>query len=360
MSRTAIRRTAVFLLGAALFAAACGSDDAPASSADAATTTTQAAATTTQAAGTGAFPMTLDTPHGSTTLTAAPQRVVALTTVDFDIALSYGVVPVAAVASVADPNAADEHLRARLAELEAVTGQSVEVWLDAYFTDDVNVELLATTRPDLILATSDWSLGDHYESLASLAPVAGYTVQNGPEVQPWTEKARIIAQAFGTPDLADDVIAEVDEMFAQAREEHPQFAGVSLTYAVVFPPAEDVSFLSATGAVDDDFFEALGFAPSPNADQFGPSYPDNLLSLERLDLLDADLLVLGMHEGLSEAERNTIIAMPLFQAIPAVADGRSVVLPEGHSSNIVYPAPLLLRAELDVILPVLEEVLPAA
>ncbi len=294
------------------------------------------------------YPLDLPTEHGTTTLTEAPQRVVALG--DIDDVLALGVVPVGTFIPAGGEEQLYDYQQDALDRAKKTSEvQQIEDLWDPYA--ELDYEGIAELDPDVIVAAGYWDLASSYAKLSSIAPVVA--LPKG-EDSTWESRHRVIAKALDRGTEGEQAIHEVHKTFAEARDEHPEFAERSLTYAVVYPT--QVTFMSKTGTEAAWFFTNLGFEASPASDEFGTEYPADIVSEEQTLLLDADVVVIGYHELLEKGQREKFEDGDLFQSLPAVGDGRYVALPEGHSSNIPQPGVLSSTAELEIVLPLLEKI----
>ncbi len=82
-----------------------------------------------------------------------------------------------------------------------------------------------------------------------------------------------------------------------------------------------------------------------------------VISPERLDLLDADVLVLTYN---SPAAKSTLESQELFQRIPAVRDGRYVALDLPTALALAFPSALSIPYGLRQVVPQLEQALARA
>ena len=142
-SRGTARLAATAALAVLLGLTACGADDDPAAG--------SAASGTSPAE--DAFPVTLDTEFGTTTVEEAPERVVVLGLTDADAVLALGVTPVAVQQWL--PQFAEYGVGPWAEDLiaEAVDGGETEV-LPNTGVVDYDVEEVAALRPDLVVASS--------------------------------------------------------------------------------------------------------------------------------------------------------------------------------------------------------------
>ena len=147
---------------------------------------------------------------------------------------------------------------------------------------------------------------------------------------------------LGTPGIA----------FAAATAEHPEWKGLT---AVAATRTSEGWGAYVEGSERVRFLEQLGFEQSPaiaaiepNAGGFSVD-----ISSEQLDLLDADLIV-GFPIFI---DRTEITEDPQFQAVPAVADGRAIVIDGDLSAAYSLSSPLSTRYAIDTIVPLIADAL---
>lgn len=285
----------------------------------------------------GVFPYTLSHAFGSSTFDDAPERIAVVTDVDLDIALALGIEPV--IYPGYELGAWQE---------EAFAERDLE--LDSYDpADGIDFEAIAASKPDAILATSGWSLDEDYAKLSAIAPVIAYTSEDGLDAMSWADRTELAGCALGMSDEATAAIDGVGDAFAAAAQAHPEFAGKSITYAVIHP--DQITYSSYVGS-DVSFFTDLGFTLPETAAEFTG---DNAgLSKENIDKLEADVLVIGFpfgDEGL--LTRGELESDPLFQSLEVVRRGAYGVIGDDVASPIAYPSPLGLPWALDGVVPVL-------
>lgn len=191
-----MRRTLVLLLSMALFVAACGDDDIATESVD------EAPAKET----TG--PITLENEVGDTvTLDAPAERIVVL---EWDFAehlLALGVSPV----GVADVEGYGQWLATALPEDVTDVGTRQEP----------SLERIAALEPDLIVGVG-FRHAANLEQLEAIAPTLLFTVYPAPdaggELEALRESILTLGDAVGDPDVAAEVLADLDAHIAEAAE----------------------------------------------------------------------------------------------------------------------------------------------
>ncbi|MGH3813943.1 MAG: ABC transporter substrate-binding protein, partial [Pseudonocardiaceae bacterium] len=138
-------------------------------------------------AGGAGFPVTVTGREGAATISAPPERVVALGFQrDGETALALGVTPVAIAANAVFPSGLAPWAEAALANRKPEllnTG------------DGIPFEKIAGLQPDVILATDSYELADVYGRLAQIAPTVSYLA--GPDSDTWQQRVEVIGKALG-------------------------------------------------------------------------------------------------------------------------------------------------------------------
>jgi len=201
-------------------------------------------------------------------------------------------------------------------------------------SSQLDVEKIASLRPDLILGVYSYMERADYDALSRIAPTVA-DPQDGVAV-PWQEQTRITGQALGEPAKADQAIADVERKFAEAKAANPQFAGK--TVAIDLTGAGETTSLGADD-LRSQVFTGLGFQVPPTT---------QTLSTERFGELNKDgLAVFGVDEA-------TARAVPTFTSLPVVAENRVAFLgPETSlfAGAVGFSSPLSLPTAIDAMVP---------
>ena len=306
-SRTALRGTAV--LAAALVLAGCGGSDAGSGGGS-------AQGSTAPTSGSSSFPVTVTTAFGAVEVPKAPERVVALGWGDAETALALGVQPVGA------------------SDWLAFGGEGVGPWAAGEYdqapeiieTLEPSYEAIAALKPDLILDTKSPATQERYDKLSAIAPTIGQPEGVDPYLTTYTQQLDLVGQALGKVTEADAVAAQVDDAFTAAAAAHPEFTGVDVAVAA-YGSTGFGAYVRGDGRVD--FMEQLGFTNSPAVQDLATDSFFVPVSEEQLPLLDAGLTV-AFPIFVDAAQ---ITDNPLWQAIPSVQAGHSVVLGDATLAN---------------------------
>jgi len=335
----------VLISAAAVLLAGCSSGTA---GSDASSTAPASSGATSAAA--GAFPATVDTKFGEVTVESAPQRVVALGWGDAETALALGVQPVGA------------------SDWLGFGGEGVGPWAQGLYdapptiieTLEPSYEAIAALEPDLILDTKSSGDQDRYDRLSQIAPTVGVPEGGDSYLTTTEQQMDLVSEALGKEEEGDRLVEALEQEFEAAAAAHPQWDGRTATVATKTADGWGAYIEGPDG--DDDlggrvaFMEALGFEQNPQV----AALPANSggfsvdISTEQLDLLDADV----------------VVAFPIFiptadltgdtawTALPAVSQGRALVIDGDTSSAFSLGTTLATSYALQQLVPELERVSP--
>lgn len=322
----------------ALIAAGCGGDDDNASSA----ATPPAQTTTGGAATAGAFPVTVTHRYGTTTVDAAPKRIVTVGSTEQDVVLALGEQPVGVTEWYGgQPDATWPWAHQLL-------GTNKPTVLKA--DDGIDIESVAKLRPDLIVGTNSGMDKNMYKKLSALAPTVPGPKGGTLYFSPWDVQTQLIADAMGMHDQGTQLIAGVKETFADAVAAHPEFQGKTVTFSqnafydgklYVYPPGLGVEFL-----------ELLGLTPNPKIAPLAEPGSQAEISAERLDVIDADVLVFATEKP---GDVKNLLKIPTFKPLDAVKGHRAVFTDPILSGAMYFETPLSLKYVAEHLTPLLAE-----
>jgi iron complex transport system substrate-binding protein len=312
------------------------------SGSDATSSTTPAASKAeTGPADASAFPVTVPHRYGETTIESEPKRVVTVGLTDQDAVLALGVAPVGTAEWFGEqpgaiwPWAADELG-------DAPEPQNIK---DA---DGISFEKVAALRPDLILSVYGGLTSDEYDKLSQIAPTVAEpegTVDYGVA---WDDQTRVIGQALGQSEAAEDLVADVEGQIADARKANPGFDGATAVMATVF---DDKISIYSPQDMRGRFLESLGFELPPEVAKLAGDDFSADVSMERVDLVDGDLVVWLVNDRDTDVPR--FEAEALYASLDVHQQGRDVFVemlqPEGAATTFITP--LSIPFLLDELVP---------
>lgn len=348
MSFTAAgRRLALVLTVPLVLLTACGGDDGDSSA-------TGESSSTAAAEGDGEFPASVDHRYGTTELTEAPERVVTLGFSDQDFVLAFGIAPVA----VTDWYGEYDHATWPWAEDELGDAEPI-VMNEGAFTgmQAFNYEEIAELQPDLIIGLYTGMTQEEYDTLSAIAPTVASSPDYPESGMPWQETTRMVGQILGQGDRADELIAEIDQQFADAAAAHPEFEGVQMVVAEQFEPGS--SFARSATDPRTVFMTQLGFELPDEIAELAGDLDGAPISDELMTQLDHDLLIWNV--GHDDALRAQIEGKPLYDQLQVVQDGRVLFIEDPLVSGaLTWATVLSLPYALEELVPQLAETVGGA
>jgi len=297
-----------------------------------------------------AFPVTLQTEFGETEVTELPERVVVLGLIDADAVLALGVTPVAVQQWLPQfseygvgPWAEDEIA-------EAVDSGETEVLANPGVVS-YDLEQIAALQPDLLVAISANIDQTTFDQLSQLAPVVARppgTVNFGVSLR---DSTLAIGRALGLEDEAEELVEQTERAYADAAAVHPEFDGAS---ASVMRPVDGGYSAWQSADVRQQIMASLGFVVPSDLAAVDDGAFAATLSSERLDLLEADVLVVILPEGFEDPTATD----PVLQALDVVRRGDVVLLDAADVGGaMAYNTVLSAPTVIDELVPQLAEAL---
>lgn len=261
-----------------------------------------------------AFPVTFEHKHGSTTIEAAPERIVLVGLVEQDALLALGVVPVATREWYGEkPGAIFPWAE------EALGGAEPPVVLDAA---ELDFEQIAALKPDVIVGLYAGLTAEEYQTLSQIAPTIAQPAEYVDWGIPWQELTLKIGQLVGKEAEAEELVASVEEAFAEARAAHPEFEGARAVVASPFGLPENY-WVYASQDVRGRILTSLGFEVPEVFDEMAGDNFGATVSIEQLDLIgDLDAVIWVSDSGPFEG-------VELYEALPLVREGRALYYGDG-------------------------------
>lgn len=287
---------------AVLALTACSNTDANNADADANGGTETVDTALPAAEGTTEYPLTLTTWAGDSVLEERPERIAVIgVSPNFDYLEALDVVPTYTITEDTD-----------WAWRDAAWTEQIETVDTATRRDDVNLEGIAQTEPDLIVAFNSIDDDTTYNRLTDIAPVLDFEQKEGDQGD-WREAQLAVGEALDLAEAAETAVSEVDDYIAQVKADNPQFEGKSVAMAVQYD--NGLQFYNPTGSTTEEIFTDMGFAPNEAGERF---VDDNVVSNENLSLLDADVLIVVYTDA---AARDEMENSDLFSSLSVVEDG---------------------------------------
>lgn len=274
---------------------------------------------------------------GETKIPAPPKRVVSAGFTEQDDLLAVGVVPIAMT--------------------DWFGGQPFGVWPWAQpklgaaqpvvlsLADGIQVDQIASLKPDLIVATNAGLDRDTYTKLSAIAPTIA---QSGPDAffEPWKDQATTIGQAVFKNDDMQRLIGSVDEKFKTVGSTSPQFAGkkVLLLRGTLY---QDSAQVTETGW-RTDFLTQMGFTIPDTGGWLIPR--DKMASV----LDTAEVLIWSTE---SDEEQAALLADPTIAKLRATVQNRNVFTGKDLAGAIAFASALSYPIVADQLPPLIAKAL---
>ncbi|MGQ0618124.1 MAG: ABC transporter substrate-binding protein [Acidimicrobiia bacterium] len=327
-----------------LGAAGCGADPAPSpAAAGSEPANASSPSSASSASAEAAYPVTIEHRHGRTEVRRYPERLMLVGLRDIDPVLALGAVPVGLRDWYDDP----EYPLGVWPWAQELLGDARPTVLPRN-EDKYNFEAIAAVRPDLILGMYIAMSAEEYATLSSIAPTVAPSGDFPEYGMPWEEETRTIGRALGRPQRAEELIAGVEDRFAEARRQHPDFEGRTAFSGEKFDPTN--FYVRKAINPRTKFLVSLGFELAPAVASLPSSDEDGAeVSPEQLDLLDCDLALWNTYEPGDRAE---IEDHPVYRQLDMAREGRSVYLTDKvESGALVWSTVLSIPFGIEAVVP---------
>src|SRR6202165_712907 len=272
---------------------------------------------------------------GETKIPAPPKRVVSAGFTEQDDLLAVGVVPIA----VTDWFGSEPFGVWPWAQPKLGGAQPVVLSL----ADGIQVDQIASLKPDLIVATDAGLDQDTYTKLAAIAPTIA---QSGPDAffEPWKDQATAIGQAVFKADDMANLVTAVDEKFNTAGKNNPQFAGKQVL--LLGGTFDEGGVRVTTPGWRTGFLTKMGFTI--------PDTGGELVPREKIAaVLDsADVLIWSTE---SDDEQAALLADPIIAKLRATIANRNIFTGKDLAGAITFATTLSYAMVADQLPPRSEE-----
>jgi iron complex transport system substrate-binding protein len=274
---------------------------------------------------------------GETKIAAPPKRVVSAGFTEQDDLLALGVVPIA----VTDWFGGEPFGVWPWAQPKLAGAQPAVLSL----ADGIQVDQIASLKPDLIVAINAGLDKDTYTKLSAIAPTVA---QSGPDAffEPWKDQAAAIGEAVFKADDTTRLIAAVDDKFAGVAKNNPQFAGrkVLLLGGTFYEDGVRIT----TPGWRTDFLTTMGFTIPDTGGELVPR--DKMASV----LDGADVLIWTTE---SDDEQAALLADPIVAKLRATIANRNVFTGKDLAGAIAFASTLSYPVVADQLPPMLAHAL---
>ena len=284
---------------------------------------------------------------GTSTVPSDPQRIAVTGPPDADIVLALGMTPVAVAPW-------------RL-EWSSGVGPWAEPLLDGARPAVVNplpidLEEIAATDPDVIIASASRLDESEYHSLDRIAPTVAAPVGHDAWQVPWDVEARHVGHALGRSADAENLITTTERRFDEEYSSHPRWrdrTAVALTYF----GGQFGIFSSSDNR--GQFLQHMGFAMPTELEHLAGEEFFMPISEENLQILDAaDLVVVLAGDS---AAQSAFDQSPTFHNLAAVRERRAPTVTDMDTVTAMSACtPLSIPYALERLVSLIESSFPAS
>jgi iron complex transport system substrate-binding protein len=262
------------------------------------------------------FPVTLDHVYGSTTIEAAPKRIVTWGWGNEDAVIALGTMPVGI--PFQSYGGGEDGVQPWIEQaLAAAGGEKPAVLAN---TGEPPFEQIAALQPDLIIAAFSGITQDQYTLLSGIAPTIAYS--GDAYSATWQDVTSIVGAALGKPAEAAALIANTEQFLADEVAKYPEIPGTT------FAGFNDFDGAIAVYAPIDArmrFLTGLGLVTAPSVEQLSPNDGKFIFSLsyEVFDTLTSDILITYYEE---QAPLDELLTRSYVKSMPQVQKGALAAL----------------------------------
>ncbi|WP_242424576.1 ABC transporter substrate-binding protein [Frankia sp. EI5c] len=305
-------------------AAACGDDN-------------DGGGSSTGGAAAAGFPVEIKHAFGTTTISKAPTKIIALS-YEEDTLAALGITP---IAYAENPYKEDGEFPWLKGKIDLADSTALDT------SGDLNLEQIASLAPDLILATNFYGLEDYYERLSKIAPTVAYETEAG--IATWQDVSKVIGKAVGREADTAAAIAATEKVISDTAAKLPGLKDKTFSYSFYYESG-GLAVIDDPETVAIQLYGQLGMKLSPKVTA---SVVDRSLSMEKIGELDADFLMIGFATDELGAEMR---ANELYKKIPAVVDGRAQEVDAFTAGAVNNPTILNIPWQLEQLEPTLAKV----
>lgn len=283
---------------------------------------------------------TIEHKYGSTRISGMPERVVTVGLTEQDYVLALGIIPVGTREWFGEyPGAVWPWAQDELGDgsLPAVLPVS-----------ELNFEQITALEPDVVLGVNSGLTKPEYDILSQIAPTVAQPSEYAAYGAPWQTITEVVGRALGRQQQASTLMPDIENQFDQVRAANPQFDGKTGLLAAIVDGGD--FYIYAEGPAPR-FLTSLGLALPPAAAGLftGADRAPVQISQERLAVLEADVLVLGLYG----ASKEDVAGNPVYQGLDVARQGRDILLPERSLVNgaLSFGSVLSLPVALDEMAP---------
>lgn len=284
-------------------------------------------ASSTVSAESGAFPVTITSDYGETTLTKAPTKIAVVNAwKNADALLALGVVPAGIPKVSWGQNSEDstDWFDAKLKE----SGKSLNDITRYAEADGPAYEELAKLGPDVIFAPYGNMSAEIFKKLSDIAPVVTAPKGVGMYEVSWQQVVEQAGKMLGTPAAATQLIEQTTAELKEATSVFPNLSGASFIAGYFDVEKKTLGAYTAKDSRPQTFID-WGMVEAPYVTEHSKDAQSVFLSIssEVLDQVESDVLWAWVNDA---ADIEKIKADSLFATLPAIKNNAAIFESNKH------------------------------
>jgi iron complex transport system substrate-binding protein len=229
-------------------------------------------------------------------------------------------------------------------------GGAQPVVLNIY--DGIQVDQIASLKPDLIVATNAGLDKDTYDKLTAIAPTIAQSGQVA-FFEPWKDQAAAIGQAVFKFDEMTKLVSDVEARFTDIGKNNQQFKG--RTIVVVSATTYQGSYDVTPAGWRTEFLTQMGFKMPDGVNDFVKNDRAQVPKGKLASVLDTADVVIWTTQ--SDEERAALVADPTFAALKSTKTDRNVFTGKDLAGALAFTSMLSYPVVADQLPPMISKVL---
>lgn len=211
-----------------------------------------------------------------------------------------------------------------------------------------SAEEVAALKPDVILvgSLSDKKVYEQYSKIAPVVPV----MTPGAAVDGWRDVTTTAGKIFGKQQEADKAVSDVESKLADTKKKFPAIEGKTFAYGQL-TSTNEIGVVTSPSSPSAKVLADVGLTLDPDVQALSSTGERQVVSSERIDVLDSDVLVFWPLAGGKDAF-NSVAG---WNDLPAVRNGTTMYLSNDTAAAFVTPTILSVPWAVDQLTPVLEK-----
>jgi iron complex transport system substrate-binding protein len=261
----------------------------------------------------------IEHPLGQTCIALHPLRIIAMDEDILETLVALDVKPIAVAINFDEWSSRERELWKKAEGIDSISVGNQGL---------LNVERMLLLKPDLILGLAESTSRENYELFSQIAPTVTLdSVQTG-----WRDVLLRVGEIIGKTEKSQKLIADFQQRLENLRLIiTDQLVQTKISIVRVYDYFGNLiefrSKLSFPGSILSDL--GLSFPEKQNQIPTTANFPFVFASLERLDLLDADVMFVTLDAG-AEENFKKFQNSPLWQKLNAAKNNRVYIVDSGY------------------------------